>query len=193
MIAAWLSVRPPWLRPGSTSAALPLVDRIRRALQYADSIDRAVRILQEGNNGLYTNEWLLADIKTGEVAMYELGTHKSRLWRSSRNEWYGDTKGFYWGCNNAKDLEVRLETVPGLSGRPANVVFHPSDRDRTWLQLFDQKKGTMNADFGTLAFTTPPLAAVALTGRQVHHHGPCSRSDDLGQVRPSPGPCLGTH
>ncbi len=128
-------------------------------LQYADSIDRAVRILQEGNNGLYTNEWLLADTKTGEVAMFELGTHKSRLWRSSRNEWYGDTKGFYWGCNNAKDLEVRLETVPGLGGRPANVVFHPSDRDRTWLQLFDQKKGSINADFGTLAFTTPPLAA----------------------------------
>ena len=118
-----------------------------------------MRILGEGNNGLYTNEWLLADTKTNEIAMFELGTHKTRLWRSSKDEWFGGTEGFYWGCNNAKDLQVRLETVPGLEGRPANVVFHPSDRDRTWLQLFDRKKGTIDADFGFLAFTTPPLAA----------------------------------
>jgi hypothetical protein len=138
---------------------LPLVDRIRRALQYADSIDAAVGILRQGNNGLYTNEWLLADTKANEIAMFELGTHQSRLWRSSKNQWFGGTAGFYWGCNNAKDLEVRLETVPALGGRPANVVFHPSDRDRLWLQLFDRKNKTIDAEFGFLAFTTPPLAA----------------------------------
>ena len=91
--------------------------------------------------------------------MFELGTHKTKLWRSSKKEWFGGTEGFYWGCNNAKDLQVRLETVPGLEGRPANVVFHPADRDRTWLQLFDRKKRAIDADFGFLAFTTPPLAA----------------------------------
>jgi hypothetical protein len=144
---------------GFDPKGIPLVDRIRRALQYADSIDRAVAILREGNNGLYSNEWLLADVKTGEVAMFELGTHQSRLWRSSRDEWFGGTKGFYWGCNNAKDLQVRLETVPSLNDRPANPVFHPADRDRTWLRLFDRSKGSINTDFGFLAFTTPPLAA----------------------------------
>jgi hypothetical protein len=138
---------------------IPLVDRIRRALQYGDSIDDAVRILRQGNNGLYTNEWLLADTKTNEIAMFELGTHQSRLWRSSRNEWFGGTAGFYWGCNNAKDLKVRLETVPGTTGRPYNVVFHPSDRDRTWLQLFDGSNQAIDARFGFHAFTTPPLAA----------------------------------
>jgi len=144
---------------GFDISGISLVDRIRRALQYADSIDRVVRILQEGNNGLYTNEWLLADVKTGEVAMFELGTHKSRLWRSSQNQWFGGTPGFYWGCNNAKDLQIRLETVPALDAQPANMVFHPSDRDRTWLQLFDCKKGSINPDFGFHAFTTPSLAA----------------------------------
>jgi hypothetical protein len=141
------------------AAGIPLVDRIRRALQYGDSIDAAVRILKEGNNGLYTNEWLMADTRTNEIAMFELGTHRSRLWRSSRHEWFGGTAGFYWGCNNTKDLDVRLETVPSTDGRPANVVFHPSDRDRTWLQLFDRKNRAIDADFGFLAFTTPPLAA----------------------------------
>ena len=141
------------------ATGIPLADRIRRALQYGDSIDSAVAILRQGNNGLYTNEWLLADTKTNEIAMFELGTHKSRLWKSSKNEWFGGTAGFYWGCNNAKDLEVRLETVPALDGRPANVVFHPSDRDRTWLELFDRKNKAIDVNFGFLAFTTPPLSA----------------------------------
>jgi hypothetical protein len=141
------------------ATGIPLVDRIRRALQYGDSIDSAVAILRQGNNGLYTNEWLLADTKTNEIAMFELGTHKSRLWKSSKNEWFGGTAGFYWGCNNAKDLEVRLETVPAVDGRPANVVFHSSDRDRTWLELFDRKNKSIDVNFGFMAFTTPPLSA----------------------------------
>ena len=142
------------------ATGLAEASRIRKALQYADSIDKAVEILKEQNNGLYTNEWLLADCKTNEIAMFELGTHKSKLYRSSKNEWYGGTEGFYWGCNNTKDLEVRLETIDDTaSGRPGNAVFHPSDRDRKWLELYDKYKGKIDADFGKLAFTTPPIAA----------------------------------
>jgi hypothetical protein len=138
---------------------MTVASRIRKALQYADSIDRAVQILQEGNNGLYTNEWLLADIKTNEIAMFELGTAKSRLYRSGKNEWFGGTEGFYWGCNNTKDLDVRLETIPGVNAQPGNMVFCPSDRDKVWQRLFAKWKGKINEDFGKEAFTTPPLAA----------------------------------
>jgi hypothetical protein len=138
---------------------LALASRIRKALQYADSIDKVVEILDKENNGLYTNEWLIGDIKTNEIAMFELGTHKTKLYRSSKNEWFGGTEGFYWGCNNTKDLEVRLETIPGVEDRPASMVFHPSDRDKKWLQLYDKYKGKIDAEFGKLAFTTPPLAA----------------------------------
>lgn len=141
------------------SQGMTLASRIRQALQYADSIDKAVAVLKANNNGLYTNEWLLADIKTNEIAMFELGTHKTKLYRSSQNDWFGGTEGFYWGCNNAKDLDVRLETVSSVKGRPANVVWRPSDRDQTWMRLYQQHKGKIDADFGKLAFTTPPLAA----------------------------------
>ncbi len=136
-----------------------MVSRIRKALQYGSSIDEAVAILEKANNGVYTNEWLLADTKTNEIAMFELGTHKSRLWRSSKDEWIGGTKGFYWGCNNARDLQVRLETVPSVEGKPANVVFCASDRDQAWLKLYEKHKGKITADFGFEAFTTAPLAA----------------------------------
>ena len=138
---------------------MSLASRIRKAVQYAASIDEAVAILKKDNNGLYTNEWLLADINTNEIAMFELGTHRSKLWRSSNDEWLADTKGFYWGCNNTKDLEVRLETVASTVGKPANVVFHPHDRDMAWLKLFEKRNGNINEAFGFEAFTTPPLAA----------------------------------
>jgi Phospholipase B len=136
-----------------------LASRIRQALQYADSIDKAAEILKEGNNGLYTNEWLLADVKTNEIAMLELGTHKTKLSRSSKGEWFGGTEGFYWGCNNTKDLEVRLETLATTDGRPASTAWRPSDRDKKWVELYDRYKGKMDESFGKVAFTTAPLAA----------------------------------
>lgn len=136
-----------------------LCSRIRKVLQYASGIDDAVEILKQANNGLYSNEWLLADINTNEIAMFELGTHKHRLWRSSKNEWIAGTEGFYWGCNNAKDLAVRLETVPSMIGKPANVLYRPSERDKKWISLYQKNKGKIAAGFGFEAFTTPPLAA----------------------------------
>lgn len=61
--------------------------------------------------------------------------------------------------NKAKDIDVRLETIPSTNGRPANLVYRPSERDRKWIELHRQHKGKMGVDFGKLAFTTPPLAA----------------------------------
>jgi hypothetical protein len=140
-------------------AGMTEASRIRQAIQYAGTIDEAVAILQKDNNGLYTNEWLLADINTNEIALFELGTHKCRLHRSSKGDWIGGTVGFYWGCNNTKDIEVRLETVASIEGRPASVVFHPSDRDRAWQRLYHKYKGKIGVAFGKKAFTTPPIAA----------------------------------
>src|SRR5688500_12147633 len=37
-----------------------LASRIRRSIQYGESIDQVVAILGKDNNGLYTNEWLIA-------------------------------------------------------------------------------------------------------------------------------------
>jgi len=138
---------------------LPVCLRIRKALQYSDTIDAAVETLVERNNGLYSNEWLLADTKTNEIAMLELGTHKHRLWRSGKKEWFAGTEGFYFGCNNAKDLQVRLETKPGVDGKPHGMVFRPSDRDLKWLRLYEKHKGKIDASFGFEAFGTAPLCA----------------------------------
>ena len=41
------------------------------------------------------------------------------------------------------------------------MVWHPSNRDLKWVELYNKYKGKMDADFGKIAFTTPPLAAYA--------------------------------
>lgn len=144
----------PFNREGTSEAY-----RARMAAQYGDSIDKAVSILGTKNNGLYTNEWLLGDAKTDEIAMYELGTYKTRLYRSSKNDWFGGTDGFYWGCNNAKDLGVRLEYAPDPKGEPQALTFVPTQRDLKWQQLYRENKGNIDEHFAFTAFRTAPLVS----------------------------------
>ncbi len=137
----------------------PIAYRARKAIQYGDSIDKVVQILSDKNNGLYTNEWLIGDAKTDEVAMYELGTYRTKLWRSSKNEWFGGTEGFYWGCNNAKDLNVRLEYKPDPKGSPEHVPYVATDRDLKWQEMYGEYKGKIDEQFAFLAFRTAPLVS----------------------------------
>jgi hypothetical protein len=137
----------------------PVAFRARMAIQYGGNIDEVVERLGTRNNGLYTNEWLLGDAKNNEVAMYELGTNHARLWRSSKNEWFGDTPGFYWGDNNAKDLAIRLETQPDPHGTPEYVPYVPGVRDLAWQDLYRQYRGQIDEQFAFLAFRTAPLVS----------------------------------
>ena len=135
----------------------PVAFRAREAIQYGGNIDEVVAKLGTRNNGLYTNEWLIGDAKNNEIAMYELGTNHTRLWRSSKNEWFGDTPGFYWGDNNAKDLAVRLELLPDPHSGPEFVPYVPMPRDLAWQDLYRQNKGKIDEQFAFLAFHTAPL------------------------------------
>ena len=137
----------------------PVAFRARRAIQYGGNIDEVVAELGTRNNGLYTNEWLIVDAKNNEIAMYELGTNHVKLWRSSRNEWFGGTPGFYWGDNNAKDLTVKLEYLPDPKGAPEYVPYAPYDRDLAWQELYGKYRGQIDEQFGFLAFRTAPLVS----------------------------------
>jgi hypothetical protein len=139
----------------------PVAFRARMAIQYGGNIDEVVERLGTRNNGLYTNEWLLGDAQNNEVAMYELGTNHTRLWRSSKNEWFGDTPGFYWGDNNAKDLTIRLETQPDPHGTPEYVPYVPGVRDLAWQDLYRQYRGQIDEQFGFLAYRTAPLVSAS--------------------------------
>ncbi len=137
----------------------PVAFRARRAIQYGGNIDEVVRELGTRNNGLYTNEWIIGDGKNNEIAMYELGTSCTRLWRSSKKEWFGNTPGFYWGNNNAKDLNVNLEYQPDPQGAPSYVPYTPAVRDLAWQDLYRKYNGQIDEQFGFLAFRSAPLVA----------------------------------
>lgn len=145
----------------------PVAFRARMAIQYSDSIDDVVRYLGTGNNGLYTNEWIMGDAKTNEIAIYDLGTGHTRLWRSSKNQWFGDTPGFYWGDNNAKDLSVRLEDYPDPHGEPDYIPYVPGPRDMAWQELYRKYRGKIDEQFGFLAFRSAPLVATSTMDAKV--------------------------
>lgn len=145
----------------------PVAFRARQAIQYSDSIDDVVRYLSTQNNGLYTNEWIMGDAKTNEIAIFDLGTDHTRLWRSSKNQWFGDTPGFYWGDNNAKDLTVRLEDYPDPKGQPDYIPYVPGPRDLAWQELYHKYRGKIDEQFGFLAFRTAPLVALSTMDAKV--------------------------
>jgi hypothetical protein len=140
-------------------AGTPVAYRARRAIQYGDSVAKVVELLSTKNNGLYTNEWIIGDARTNEIAMLELGTYRTKLYSSAKNEWFGGTEGFYWGCNNAKDLNVRLEYVPDPHGAPEDLPFVAGPRDIKWQEMYQQYKGKMDEGFAALAFRTAPLVS----------------------------------
>jgi Phospholipase B/Carbohydrate binding domain len=137
----------------------PVAYRARKAIQYGDSVAKVVELLSTRNNGLYTNEWIVGDSRTNEIAMLELGTYKTKLYSSAKNEWFGGTEGFYWGCNNAKDLNVRLEYAPDPHAAPEDLPFVPAPRDIKWQEMYQSYKGKIDEGFAALAFRTAPLVS----------------------------------
>jgi hypothetical protein len=109
-------------------------ERARKALQYAGSIDDYVRIMNEGNNGGYANDWLLGDRKTGEIAQFEQGLKHTRVWRTK--------DGYFVGANFPSDPQVTKDEttfdVHDLSNS-ANA------RHIRWEQLMAQYKGKIDA------------------------------------------------
>ncbi len=145
----------------------PVAFRARMAIQYGGNIDEVVQRLGTRNNGLYTNEWLIGDAKNNEVAMFELGTNKAKLWRSSKNEWFGGTPGFYWGDNNPKDLDIRLENYPNPKGTPDYIPYAPYLRDVAWQSLYQEYKGQIDEQFAFLAFRSAPLVSASTMDAKV--------------------------
>jgi Phospholipase B len=108
--------------------------RSRKAMQYATSIDEFAKIMLDGNNGGYANDWLLGDRKTGEIARFELGLQHSKLWRTS--------DGYFSGANFPSDPEVTRDETTFNPDDPANSS---NARRLRWDQLLVPAKGTIDA------------------------------------------------
>jgi hypothetical protein len=122
---------------GFDESKAPEFLRARKASQYAASIDDFIRIMTTDNNGGYANDWLVGDLKTNEIARFELGLKNHRVWRSS--------DGYFIGSNFASDPKLIAE----------ETTFKPNDqtqsvlvRKKRWEQLMDLNKGKIDAELG---------------------------------------------
>jgi hypothetical protein len=131
--------------------------RIRKAAQYGESIDDVVRILTEHNNGLYTNDWLIGDAKTDEIAVLALGTKKYTVWRSSKAQWYDGQTDWYWSDNNVKSDDVRREYVTNEDNAPYDVIFKPVNRDIAFRNFYRAQHGSIDANAGIDLLASSPI------------------------------------
>jgi len=108
--------------------------RSRKALQYANNIDDYVRIMKDGNNGGYANDWLIGDRKTGEIAYLELGLKNTPLWRTK--------DGYFVSSNFARDPKLVREETPTFD--PNDASSSPNARHVRWEELMKEDKGKID-------------------------------------------------
>ncbi len=112
---------------------VPEFVRARKALQYANSIDQFMKIMLDGNNGGYANDWLLADNKTGEVARFELGLKIHRVWRTN--------DGYFVGSNFPSDPELIAKET---NFDPTNLGSSMNARHVRWDELMQLNQGKID-------------------------------------------------
>lgn len=118
---------------GYDPAGVPEFVRARKAMQYSESIDDFARIMKEGNNGGYANDWLVADIKNNEIASLELGLKNVTLERK--------TDGYFVGSNfpiNEKLASEETNFDMHDMGSSANA------RHARWEELMAENKGKID-------------------------------------------------
>ena len=113
--------------------------RARKAMQHAGSIDDYVKIMLDGNNGGYANDWLLGDRKTGEIARFELGLKHTKVWRTR--------DGYYSGANFPSDPDlIKDETTYDPNDRSSG----PNARKIRWDQLLNGNKGNIDTSLAEI-------------------------------------------
>jgi hypothetical protein len=132
----------------------PIFERSRKAIQYGSSVDEVITTLSEHNNGDYPNEWLVGDLKTNDIAMFELATAHQAAWRSKTAQWYNGQVGFYGGYNYAKDPGVRSELGGWDDGR-----------GRVWADFYAKNKGHIDAAAGRAGLAHSGINDYSLDGK----------------------------
>jgi len=122
---------------GFDGNGIPEFVRARKAMQYASSIDDFDRIMRDGNNGGYANNWLVADNKTGEIASLELGLKNVILLRTK--------DGYFAGANFPVNPKlIREETTFDPDDKSASAAARHIRAD----QLIARYKGRIDLAFG---------------------------------------------
>jgi hypothetical protein len=117
---------------------VPEFIRVRRAMQYADTLDEWVETMKKENNGGYANSWLLADRNTNEIMRFELGLKFDNVARAK--------DGYFVGFNAPEDPRIRnLEC--GNTGY-ADIRMGSGARRVRLTQLMEKYRGKIDIKNG---------------------------------------------
>ena len=114
----------------------PIGYRIRKAMQYGNSLDEYCKILLHENSGDYANSWLFGDTNTNEILRIELGLKYHNIERTKN--------GFFIGFNAPYDERIRNLEVQNSGFY--DVRRHQGARLVRLGDLMDEHKGKINID-----------------------------------------------
>ena len=118
---------------GYDPAGIPEFVRARKAAQYSSSIDDFARIMKDGNNGGYANNWLVADVNRNEIASLELGLKNVTLLRKK--------DGYFVGSNfPVNEKLIREETDFDTK----DMSVSANARHVRWEQLMAENRGKID-------------------------------------------------
>jgi hypothetical protein len=114
----------------------PIGYRIRKAMQYGNTLDEYCEILLHENSGDYANSWFFGDTNTNEILRIELGLKYHNTERTKN--------GFFIGFNSVYDERIRNLEVNNSGFY--DVRRHQGARLVRLGDLMDEHKGKINID-----------------------------------------------
>ena len=115
---------------------IPIMFRIRQAMQYGKDLDDYEKILTTGNSGDYANSWLFGDTRTNEIMRIELGLKYVNTERTKN--------GFFIGFNAPYDPKIR--NLECNNSGFYDIRRHQGARQVRLGDLMKQYKGQLNAE-----------------------------------------------
>ena len=110
--------------------------RIRKAMQYAKTLDECDEMLWEGNSGDYANSWLFGDINTNEIMRIELGLKYKNVEKTKN--------GYFIGFNAPYDPRIRCLECANTGYD--DLRRHQGARKVRLADLMDESKGKLDAN-----------------------------------------------
>jgi hypothetical protein len=114
----------------------PLGYRIRKAMQYGNTLDEYCEILLHENSGDYANSWFFGDTNTNEILRIELGLKYHNIERTKN--------GFFIGFNSVYDERIRNLEVENSGFY--DIRRHQGARMVRLGDLMDKYKGKLNIE-----------------------------------------------
>lgn len=112
----------------------PIGYRIRKAMQYGDTLDDYVKFLLDGNSGDYANSWLFGDTNTGEIMRIELGLKYYNVERTHN--------GYFIGFNATYSPQIR--NLECINSGFYDIRRHQGARRVRLADLMDKYKRKLN-------------------------------------------------